>query len=141
MNPARTFGPDLVGKDFSDYWIYVAGPLVGALLAVGCAWVLRGAGGGRAGVRRRTGSYRDGGRAARQGVTRRDCPGLPTVFAGLSIRGQLALVPFTQHRIKRAPSRARAWLTECAARVTLRGREDFVEKRRIGELVTVVRGE
>ena len=49
MNPARTFGPDLVGKDFSDYWIYVAGPLVGALLAVGCAWVLRGAGGGRAG--------------------------------------------------------------------------------------------
>ena len=49
MNPARTFGPDLVGRDVRDYWIYVAGPLVGALLAVGCAWVLRGAGGGRAG--------------------------------------------------------------------------------------------
>jgi aquaporin Z len=49
MNPARTFGPDLVGKDFSDYWVYVAGPLVGATLAVGAAWVLRGAGGGRAG--------------------------------------------------------------------------------------------
>ena len=29
MNPARTFGPDLVGKDFSDYWVYVAGPLPG----------------------------------------------------------------------------------------------------------------
>ena len=29
MNPARTFGPDLVGKDFSDYWVYVAGPLTG----------------------------------------------------------------------------------------------------------------
>jgi aquaporin Z len=49
MNPARTFAPDLVGKDFSDYWVYVAGPLVGAILAVGAAWVLRGAGGGRAG--------------------------------------------------------------------------------------------
>ncbi len=49
MNPARTFGPDLVGTDFSDYWVYVAGPLVGVLLAVGAAWVLRGAGGGRSG--------------------------------------------------------------------------------------------
>ena len=27
MNPARTFGPDLVGDDFTDYWVYVAGPL------------------------------------------------------------------------------------------------------------------
>jgi aquaporin Z len=29
--------------------VYVAGPLVGAVLAVSAAWVLRGAGGGRAG--------------------------------------------------------------------------------------------
>ena len=49
MNPARTFGPDLVGTDFTSYWVYVAGPLVGAALAVGAAWVLRGAGGGRSG--------------------------------------------------------------------------------------------
>ena len=49
MNPARTFGPDLVGRDFSDYWVYVAGPLTGAVIAVGFAYVLRGAGGGRAG--------------------------------------------------------------------------------------------
>ena len=40
MNPARTFGPDLVGTDFTSYWVYVAGPLVGAVLAVGAAWVL-----------------------------------------------------------------------------------------------------
>jgi aquaporin Z len=49
MNPARTFGPDLVGADFTDYWVYVAGPLVGALLAVGAAFVLRGHGGGHSG--------------------------------------------------------------------------------------------
>ena len=49
MNPARTFGPDLVATDFTSYWVYAAGPLVGAVLAVGAAWVLRGAGGGRAG--------------------------------------------------------------------------------------------
>jgi aquaporin Z len=49
MNPARTFGPDLVGREFSSYWAYVAGPLLGAVIAVGCAFVLRGRGGGRAG--------------------------------------------------------------------------------------------
>jgi len=49
MNPARTFGPDLISLDFSDYWVYVAGPVAGAVLAVGFAFVLRGYGGGRSG--------------------------------------------------------------------------------------------
>lgn len=49
MNPARTFGPDLVALDFGDYRVYVAGPLAGAAIAVGVAFVLRGAGGGRSG--------------------------------------------------------------------------------------------
>jgi aquaporin Z len=49
MNPARTFGPDLVGGHFSSYWVYVAGPLAGALVAVVVAFALRGPGGGRAG--------------------------------------------------------------------------------------------
>jgi aquaporin Z len=49
MNPARTLGPDLVGGTFTDYWVYVVGPLLGAVLAVGIAYVLRGAGGGVSG--------------------------------------------------------------------------------------------
>ena len=49
MNPARTFGPDLVGANFTSYWVYVAGPLAGAVVAVGTAYILRGRGGGRAG--------------------------------------------------------------------------------------------
>jgi aquaporin Z len=49
MNPARTFGPDLVGADWTAYWFYVAGPIAGAALAVLCGFVLRGRGGGAAG--------------------------------------------------------------------------------------------
>jgi aquaporin Z len=42
MNPARSFGPDLALWDFSHYWPYVVGPLLGASIAVGVAWILRG---------------------------------------------------------------------------------------------------
>ena len=45
MNPARSFGPALVSGDWTAYWAYVAGPLIGAVFAVGCAWILRGPGG------------------------------------------------------------------------------------------------
>ncbi|HMH41382.1 MAG TPA: aquaporin [Gaiellaceae bacterium] len=45
MNPARSFGPDLALGDFSNYWVYLAGPIAGALIAVAFAWVLRGPGG------------------------------------------------------------------------------------------------
>ena len=49
MNPARSFGPAAVAADLGSYWVYVAGPLAGAVLAVGAAFVLRGSGGGRSG--------------------------------------------------------------------------------------------
>jgi aquaporin Z len=49
MNPGRTFGPDLVGADWTAYGVYIAGPLLGAVLAVGVAYILRGPGGGKAG--------------------------------------------------------------------------------------------
>ena len=50
MNPARSFGPDMALLDFTNYWAYVVGPIAGALIAVGIAYVLRGRGGGKSGA-------------------------------------------------------------------------------------------
>jgi aquaporin Z len=51
MNPARSLGPALVLGDWTAWWAYLAGPLAGALVAVGIAHILRGRGGGTLGRR------------------------------------------------------------------------------------------
>jgi aquaporin Z len=50
MNPARSLGPALVLNDWTSWWAYLIGPVVGAAIAVGIAFVLRGPGGGRSGT-------------------------------------------------------------------------------------------
>jgi aquaporin Z len=51
MNPARSLGPALVLGDWTAWWVYVVGPLAGALGAVVFARILRGPGGGTFGQR------------------------------------------------------------------------------------------
>ncbi len=42
MNPVRSFAPDLVCGDMHTAWIYIVGPVIGAMIAVGFEWILKG---------------------------------------------------------------------------------------------------
>jgi aquaporin Z len=42
MNPVRSLAPDMVRGNFSTTWIYLVGPIVGALIGVGFEWILKG---------------------------------------------------------------------------------------------------
>src|SRR4029077_2145598 len=42
MNPVRSLAPDLVRGDFNTTWIYIVGPILGALVGVCFEWILKG---------------------------------------------------------------------------------------------------
>ncbi len=64
MNPVRSLAPDLVRGDFHTTWIYVVGPMVGALIGVAFEWILKG-------------KPTAAGRIASQGTLGVDNPGEP----------------------------------------------------------------
>jgi len=42
MNPIRTLGPDIVANNYTGWWVYVFGPLIGATVAVMLVGLVRG---------------------------------------------------------------------------------------------------
>ena len=66
MNPVRSFAPALIRGDLAHYWVYLVGPVIGALAAVAFAQMLRGRGGDRTATR-----------AAEGDAGTKDQPGLP----------------------------------------------------------------
>jgi aquaporin Z len=42
MNPARSLAPDIVRGNFETSWIYICATLIGAVIAVGFEWILKG---------------------------------------------------------------------------------------------------
>jgi len=69
MNPVRSLGPALVLGDWTAWWAYLAGPAIGAAIAAGIAYVLRGPGGGPISSRAAKGTLGVSWRPGRVGVS------------------------------------------------------------------------
>jgi aquaporin Z len=42
MNPARSLGPDIAASDYTGWWVYIVGPMIGATIAVVIIGLVRG---------------------------------------------------------------------------------------------------
>ena len=67
MNTARSLGPALVLGHWTAWWAYLAGPVAGAIIAVGFAHILRGPGGGSSGTAAGQGTLGQRWRRRREG--------------------------------------------------------------------------
>jgi aquaporin Z len=74
MNVARSLGPALVLGNTTAWWVYLVGPLAGAVVAAGIAYVLRGPGGGFYGTKAAQGTL---GWLWRPGPIQTSVPGTP----------------------------------------------------------------
>jgi aquaporin Z len=41
MNPARSIAPSIVSGNVGDLWIYIAGPIIGAIVGVAADWSVK----------------------------------------------------------------------------------------------------
>ena len=109
MNPVRSFAPDLVRGDLSHTWLYVVGPLLGALLAVVFALTLRGSEGDSGAIRAAQG---DSPRPERSTAT---SPATSRTSL-LPRQAHIAGAPEVSPRCgSRSPTRGRAHARRCAA--------------------------